>query len=164
MNRSLSLPILLLASCFSQAENYPRLEETQEGMIQKYDQAEALYAELTKHPEYFEYRYIEGSLCAKPSEGAQCISLKKEHEVKIAPLFQALPLHITQINQEGLVSYIAFQECAGLQCVIDAVRYKRAPTVPVCNLNQAPKKNSVCVVPTKGSWYIRYQFLNPVNA
>jgi hypothetical protein len=50
MNRSPSLLIFLLVSSFSQAENYPHLEETQEGMIEKYDQAEALYKELTQYP------------------------------------------------------------------------------------------------------------------
>jgi hypothetical protein len=164
MNKSLNLLFLLLASCYSQAENYPRLAESRDEMIAKYDLAEALYSELVQYPEYFEFQYIDGSLCAKPSKSAQCMPLTKENEIKIFPLFQALPLHLTQMTQEGLVSYIAFEECASLQCVIDAVRYINIPNAPECKLRQVPTKNSECLVPTKGSWYIRYQFLNPINA
>lgn len=133
-------------------------------MIANYYLAEAMYSELVKHREYFEYNYIDGSLCAKPSKLSKCVPLKEENERKILPLFQSLPLYQTQMTQEGLVSYIAFEECANLRCVIDAVRYRKTPSSSECNLSEAPIEKSECIVPTKGYWYIRYQFLGAKNA
>jgi hypothetical protein len=165
MNKLLSLFFVTsFIACSAQAENYPSLDETKAGIIENYKNAEKLYSELVKYPEYFEYRYIEGSLCSKATKHSECVALPQSHEAKLLPLFHALPLYLTQITELGLVSYISFEKCGGIRCVVDAVRYSAEPNIEKCVLNQAPKPRSECVVSAKGSWYIRYQFLRAIDA
>ncbi len=165
MNKLLSLLFVLsFIGCSAHAEDYPRLDEAKAGIIEKYENAENLYSELVKYPEYFEYKYIEGSLCSKATKHSECVALPQNHEAKLLPLFHALPLYLTQITKEGLVSYVAFEECGDIQCVVDAVRYSDEPNIQRCVLNQPPKPRSECIISAKGSWYIRYQFLEPENA
>lgn len=165
MNKLLSLFLALsFVSILSHAEYYPRLNETKAGIIQNYESAEKLYSELVKYHEYFQYQYIEGSLCSKEEKHSECVALPKRHEEKLLPLFQALPLYLTQITKEALVTYIAFEECDGMQCVVDAVRYKEEPHIQKCLLSQSPTPRSECIISVKGNWYIRYQFLRPLNA
>jgi hypothetical protein len=144
-------------------EEYPRLAETRTGFIDNLEKAEALYQKLENYDGYFEFKYIGGNLCAKKSKLGKCKELLDSDLQELLPFFEQAPFYLTQLHEDSMVVYVAFDECAGLHCVIDAIRYRGLPSIAQCDAGMPPTPKTECLFPLKDNWYIRYQFLDNAN-